>query len=405
MKASYEIHGDCGLTARLGVSDGCKLRCWRILAPIRFPAAAVPRFAVIYVSERRDCGFLKQGTLPPWSVVWSLRIMKRRSRIPLATYRLQLNRDFTFAQATAIVPYLSDTRHQPLLYLSLPKGPSRQHARLRHRGSQLVQSRNRQPLRISTDFVAALHEHGMGLILDIVPNHMGVMGSDNAWWLDVLENGESSIYASFFDIDWQPLKEELHGKVLIPVLHDHYGAVLESGELKLVFHRSAASSMCPTTNIAFPWIPGNIPASCSIARTHPRQELGEQNPDLLEFQSLIAAFGHLPARQEISSDRIAERNRDKEIHKRRLAELCARSPEIADLHPARRLSRSTEIPPILPVSKNFTNSLKPKHFAWRTGASPPTTSTTGAFSTPTIWPEFAWRMRPSLRQPTGWFLA
>jgi len=85
-------------------------------------------------------------------------------------------------------------------------------------------------------FVSALHEHGMGLILDIVPNHMGVMGSDNAWWLDVLENGESSIYASFFDIDWQPLKDELHGKVLVAVLHDHYGAVLESGELKLTFH-------------------------------------------------------------------------------------------------------------------------------------------------------------------------
>jgi len=56
-------------------------------------------------------------------------------------------------------------------------------------------------------FVAILHQHGMGLIIDIVPNHMGVMGSDNAWWLDVLENGESSVYACFFDIDWHPLKE------------------------------------------------------------------------------------------------------------------------------------------------------------------------------------------------------
>ena len=71
-------------------------------------------------------------------------------------------------------------------------------------------------------FVEVLHEHGMGLILDIVPNHMGVMGSDNQWWQDVLENGESSVYASYFDIDWHPLKEELHGKVLVPALHDHY---------------------------------------------------------------------------------------------------------------------------------------------------------------------------------------
>jgi len=69
-------------------------------------------------------------------------------------------------------------------------------------------------------FVSTLHQHGMGLILDIVPNHMGVMGSDNAWWARCSGNGESSIYASFFDIDWEPLKDELHGKVLIPVLHD-----------------------------------------------------------------------------------------------------------------------------------------------------------------------------------------
>lgn len=101
-------------------------------------------------------------------------------------------------------------------------------------------------------FVATLHQHDMGLIVDIVPNHMGIMGSDNAWWLDVLENGEASAYASFFDIDWRPLKEELHGKVLVPVLHDHYGAVLESGELKLVFHRSVARLIFPIESIAFP---------------------------------------------------------------------------------------------------------------------------------------------------------
>ena len=85
--------------------------------------------------------------------------------------------------------------------------------------------------------MATLQQHDMGLIIDIVPNHMGVMGSDNAWWLDVLENGEASAYACFFDIDWHPLKEELHGKVLVPVLHDHYGAVLESGELKACVSR------------------------------------------------------------------------------------------------------------------------------------------------------------------------
>ena len=67
-------------------------------------------------------------------------------------------------------------------------------------------------------FNRLLKNHGMGQVLDIVPNHMGVMGSDNQWWLDVLENGPSSFFASFFDIDWEPVKSELRHKILVPVL-------------------------------------------------------------------------------------------------------------------------------------------------------------------------------------------
>jgi len=164
------------------------------------------------------------------------RIMTLRAHIPVATYRLQLNRGFTFNQATEIVPYLSDIGISHC-YISpcLKARPGSMH------GYDIVDHNSFNPeIGTAEDFdrfVSALHERGMGLILDIVPNHMGVMGSDNAWWLDVLENGEASMYSDFFDIDWQPLKEELHGKVLIPVLHDHYGAVLESGELKLVFRQ------------------------------------------------------------------------------------------------------------------------------------------------------------------------
>ncbi len=63
--------------------------------------------------------------------------------------------------------------------------------------------------------VTKLHEHGMGLILDIVPNHMGI-GQANKWWMDVLENGPASIYVDYFDIDWTPVKPELYGKVTLP---------------------------------------------------------------------------------------------------------------------------------------------------------------------------------------------
>jgi (1->4)-alpha-D-glucan 1-alpha-D-glucosylmutase len=254
--------------------------------------------------------------------------MKPRLPIPLATYRLQLNHDFTFAQANAIVPYLSALGISHC-YVSpcLKARPGSMH------GYDIVDHDSLNPEIGSPEdfdrFVTTLHEHGMGLILDIVPNHMGVMGSDNSWWLDVLENGKSSVYAGFFDIDWHSLKGDLHDKVLIPVLHDHYGAVLESGELKLVFHHERGEFDVSYCNHRFPVDPREYPRILQHCMDPLAAKLGAQNPDLPEFQSLLTAFGHLPGRQEASSDRIAERNRDKEIHKRRLAELCARSHEIA----------------------------------------------------------------------------
>ena len=255
------------------------------------------------------------------------RIMKPESKIPRATYRLQLNRDFTFAQAKAIVPYLSALGISHC-YISpcLKARPGSMH------GYDIVDHNSLNPEIGSAEdfdsFVGALHEHDMGLILDIVPNHMGVMGSDNVWWLDVLENGEASAYACFFDIDWHPLKDELQSKVLVPVLHDHYGAVLESGELKLVFHAERGEFDISYRTHRFPVNPRVYPRILQRATDTLATKLGDQNLDLLEFQSLITAFGHLPARQEVSSDRVVERNRDKVINKRRLAEVCARAPEI-----------------------------------------------------------------------------
>lgn len=138
-------------------------------------------------------------------------------QIPLATYRLQFNGAFTFSQAAELVPYLSvlGISH---CYASpfLRARPGSMH------GYDIIDHHNLNPEIGSPEdfekYIDALHEHGMGQILDIVPNHMGVMGSDNEWWLDVLENGEASVYADFFDIDWQPVKDELQEKVLVPVL-------------------------------------------------------------------------------------------------------------------------------------------------------------------------------------------
>ncbi|MGA8270192.1 MAG: malto-oligosyltrehalose synthase [Candidatus Sulfotelmatobacter sp.] len=253
--------------------------------------------------------------------------MKANS-IPRATYRLQLNRDFTFAQATAVVPYLAALGISHC-YISpfLKARPGSMH------GYDIVDHNSLNPEIGSPEefdrFVEALHKHEMGLILDIVPNHMAVMGSDNEWWLDVLENGQASSYACFFDIDWRPLKDELHGKVLVPVLHDHYGAVLENGELKLVFRKENGDFYVAYKEHRFPIGPREYPRILQRSIDSLLSKLGEQDPDLLELQSLSTAFGHLPGRQELSGEHLAERNRDKEINKRRLAALCARAPQIA----------------------------------------------------------------------------
>ena len=141
--------------------------------------------------------------------------MASRRRVPIATYRLQFNRHFTFKDATEIIPYLqklgiSDIYSSPFFR----SRPDSDHG-------YDVTNHNEFNLRIGTreDFdamVAALKEREMGQIADFVPNHMGIIDPQNEWWMDVLENGPSSRFASFFDINWDPLKEELRNKVLLP---------------------------------------------------------------------------------------------------------------------------------------------------------------------------------------------
>src|SRR5918995_1948885 len=155
-------------------------------------------------------------------------------RPPTSTYRVQLNAGFTFEDARAIVPYLDDLGIGAL-YTSpfLCATPGSTH------GYDVTDYGSLNP-EIGTDedlqtLTTELRQRGMGALVDVVPNHMGIAGGANAWWQDVLENGRTSAYADYFDIDWRPLKEELRGKILLPVLGDHYGVVLERGELRLEY--------------------------------------------------------------------------------------------------------------------------------------------------------------------------
>jgi (1->4)-alpha-D-glucan 1-alpha-D-glucosylmutase len=252
--------------------------------------------------------------------------------IPVALYRLQFNKEFTFSKATELVPYLASLGISHV-YASpyLRARPGSLH------GYDIIDHHRLNPEIGSSEdydrFVAALHEHGMGQILDIVPNHMGVMGCDNAWWLDVLENGQASAYADYFDIDWEPVKDELRGKVLVPVLGDHYGAVLDRGELKLTFDSKKGEFSIFYFEHRFPVDPKEYPRILGLGTNNLQQELGaqaeSQEGSFLELESLIAAFHHLPGRDQVSPELRAERLRDKEIHKRRLAALCEKSLPVA----------------------------------------------------------------------------
>ena len=175
-----------------------------------------------------------------------------------ATYRLQFHKGFTLRDAEALVPYLarlgiSHVYASPLMEAR----PGSTH------GYDIV-NHNRLNPEIGTRaefeaLVAALRAHGMGLILDIVPNHMGI-GADNAWWLDVLEWGEVSPYAAYFDINWDPLREDLKGRVLLPVLGDQYGAVLQRGEISLRLDPREGSFSAWYYSHRFPISPHSYPA-------------------------------------------------------------------------------------------------------------------------------------------------
>ena len=244
----------------------------------------------------------------------------RRLQIPLATYRLQLNRNFTFAQATQLVPYLAQLGASHV-YCSpyLKARPGSNH------GYDIVDHNTLNP-EIGTQqefevFCRTLHAHDMGQILDLVPNHMGIMGADNQWWLDVLENGPASAYASFFDIDWHPLKKELCGKVLLPILGKSYGNTLEDGELKLRF-----DSECNSFNVWYhhhrlPIAPREYPRLLRHRLSLLETQMRPDDPNLQELTSLVTAFDNLPPQQATSPDKILERRRDQELFKKRLAAL------------------------------------------------------------------------------------
>ena len=256
-----------------------------------------------------------------------LERVRQDRRIPTATYRLQLNRDFTFDDARKLVPYLK------ALGISHAYASPYFQARAESTHGYDITDHNALNPSIGTAeqygrWIDELHAHGMGQILDTVPNHMGIGEEANTWWQDVLENGPSSPYARFFDIDWTPIKDELENKVLLPILGDQYGRVLENQELKLSYGDGAFSIHYYET--CLPVAPRTAALVLGPLLERLQAALPADNDHLLELQSIITAVSHLPPRTETAPALIAERHREREIIKRRLASLCDQSVEVRD---------------------------------------------------------------------------
>lgn len=225
---------------------------------------------------------------------------------PSSTYRLQLHPGFGFADVAAIADYLAalGVTH---LYASpyLQAAPGSSH------GYDVVDHRHvNEELGGATAHLEMCHrlgEAGLGQVLDIVPNHMAI-GPSNAWWWDVLENGPASHYASYFDVDWDPPEAHLRNLVLVPVLGDHYGRVLESGELVLT-RDGARFEVCYHEH-RYPIAPRSLDAILAPAAERTQDD---------DLAFLSDAFRSLPLAASGDPADARRRHRDKEVLKRLLA--------------------------------------------------------------------------------------
>jgi (1->4)-alpha-D-glucan 1-alpha-D-glucosylmutase len=228
-----------------------------------------------------------------------------------ATYRLQLHAGFTFDDARAIVPYLAELGITHL-YLS----PILAAAEGSTHGYDVV-----DPLRVSTalggergfaELARAARQHGLGILLDIVPNHMSIAGTGNRWWLDVLENGPASYYAHYFDVDWSAGDD----RVTLPVLGERYGRALAADRLG-VLHDGAGGFAVRAGELRFPIAPESIGPIVRRAGERARR------PELAYLGDALAG---LP--REMRPEARRRRHRDKAVITQRLAELC-RDPACA----------------------------------------------------------------------------
>jgi (1->4)-alpha-D-glucan 1-alpha-D-glucosylmutase len=234
-----------------------------------------------------------------------------------ATYRVQLHGGFGFTDAAEIAAYLAELGISHL-YCSpyLQAAPGSTH------GYDVV-----NPHKVNEELggaegharlCAALDENGLKQVLDIVPNHMAIGGRENPWWWDVLENGPSSRYAAYFDVDWDPPEAKLRNMVLLPVLGDHYGRLVERAELTL--EREGAQFIIRYHDQIFPVSPRSLDDLIATAA---------QRCDSNHLAFIADALGQLPPSTATDWDAVRKRHRHKEVLREQLMSLYEEQPKVA----------------------------------------------------------------------------
>jgi (1->4)-alpha-D-glucan 1-alpha-D-glucosylmutase len=245
-------------------------------------------------------------------------------RRPAATYRVQMNKGFRFDDLTAAADYLAalgvtDCYMSP--YLRAKPGSTHgydifDHGQLNPEiGDDAAHER----------LVERLSELGLGRVLDVVPNHMGIAGP-NPYWLEVLEAGAQAPSARFFDIDWHPVKEELDNRVLLPILEDQYGKVLEAGLLTIA--REGGSFFVRYYENRLPLSPRSYAQVFERRADELAARFDADDPNVLEYRSIWASAYHLPDRAATDLMEVEAVVREKEVIKRRIVRLCEECPDL-----------------------------------------------------------------------------
>jgi (1->4)-alpha-D-glucan 1-alpha-D-glucosylmutase len=247
-----------------------------------------------------------------------------QARIPGSTYRLQFNEGFTFGRARALVEYfealgVTDCYSSPVLKAR----PGSQH------GYDIVDHARVNPElggeEQLVEFARELRARRMGLVVDVVPNHMSIAGSLNEWWQDVLENGPGSPFARYFDIDWNPPNPALKNRVLLPILGEQFGRILEKQELRVTYRDGAFYINYWETTL--PVATRTSGLILRLALEGLRGQSDDSDASVIELESILTSLTHLPPRTETDPARVRERRREKEVVRRRLSNLVKESNE------------------------------------------------------------------------------